>query len=49
MLERTLDNLCNYGLTDIIIVTGYRHTMIEDVVNDTYPKVPVTFVHNPHF
>jgi len=49
MLERSLDNLCNYGLTDIIIVTGYRHTMIEDFVRNTYPEVPVTFVHNPHF
>lgn len=49
MLERTLDNLCNYGLTDIIIVTGYRHTMIEDFVRNTYPELPVTFVHNHHF
>lgn len=49
MLERTLDNLCHYGLTDIIIVTGYRHTMIEDFVRSTYPELAVTFVHNPHF
>ena len=47
ILDRTLTNLLANGLTDIIIVTGYREQQIRDFVRSAYPALNVQFITNP--
>lgn len=46
MLQRTIDNLLQKGLKDIVIVTGYLSNMIEDFISTTYPTLKVDFIYN---
>lgn len=46
ILERTIDNILDNGINDIIIVTGFLKDMIEDFVNAKYQSVNFTFLHN---
>lgn len=47
ILGRTLDNLQNAGITDIVLVTGYLAEQIREFVDEQYPSLKVTFLHNP--
>ena len=47
LLQRSMDALCENGIDEFVIVTGYLHEMIEDFVARTYPEgIRVTFIHN---
>lgn len=46
LLERSLDALLAGGITEFVIVTGYLHEMIERFVDERYPNLNVTFIHN---
>ena len=47
ILGHTLENLRNAGLTDLVLVTGYRAEQIRDFVAAEYADLTVTYVHNP--
>ena len=49
LLERTIDALIKNGITEIIIVTGYLHNMIEDFVNTKYAGLNISFVYNAKY
>jgi choline kinase len=49
ILGHTLDNLRRAGITDIVLVTGYRAEQIRAFVIQQYPDLTVTFLHNPLF
>lgn len=49
LLERTLDNFIENGITDFLIVTGYLQNMIIDFVTANYPKINVKFIENKDY
>jgi choline kinase len=49
LLRRIIDALLQYGVEEIVIVTGYLHEMIEGFVKSNYPDVTVHFVHNADY
>ena len=49
ILEYTIDNLRNAGITDIILVTGYRAEQIREFMAERYPDLKVTYIHNARY
>lgn len=49
LLERTLDNFIENGISDFLIVTGYLQNMIIDFVTANYPKINVKFIENKDY
>jgi choline kinase len=49
LLQRTIDALIENKITELIIVTGYLHTLIEDFVSEYYPDLQVEFIHNESY
>ena len=49
LLERTLSNLLREGVTDLIIVTGFKEEMIRAFVAKRFPGLDVVYIHNPRF
>jgi choline kinase len=47
ILGHTLENLRNAGLTDVVLVTGYRAEQIRDFVAAQYADLTVTCIDNP--
>ena len=49
LLQRTVDNLLDNGISRIAVVTGYRAEMIRDFLTATYPQTDFTFIHNADY
>lgn len=49
ILERAIDNILDNGINDILIVTGFLNSMIEDFVKENYKSVNFTFLHNEKY
>ena len=49
ILGRIVDSLLAAGVTDILVVTGYRADDIRAFLADRYPNVAFRFVHNARF
>jgi choline kinase len=49
LLQRTLTALRHEGIKDVVIVTGYRHDMIERFVSSVHLDQDISFVYNRHF
>ena len=49
LLEMTIENITKYGISDFVIVTGYRENMIRDFINGKYPELNVTFLNNTDY
>ncbi|WP_437943330.1 phosphocholine cytidylyltransferase family protein [Sorangium sp. So ce281] len=49
LLERHLVNLTESGVTDLTIVVGFRHEMIEDALASLRPSLKIELVKNPRF
>lgn len=49
ILARILDSLNTAGLTDVVVVTGYRQEEVVDFLTQNYPHVNFTFVHNERY
>lgn len=49
ILERAVDSLMQFGLADFIIVTGYRASMIRELVEARYPNLSVTWITNERY
>lgn len=49
LLERAIDALQANNIHEIVIVTGYLHTMLKSFVQTRYPDLPVKFIYNEHY
>jgi choline kinase len=49
ILERTLENLQRNGITELVLVTGYREEQIRRAVETGYPGMQISFIHNPSY
>ncbi|MEO6693697.1 MAG: phosphocholine cytidylyltransferase family protein [Ignavibacteria bacterium] len=49
ILERTIENLLEYGVKEFIFVTGYREEMIIDFCNANFKEINKTFITNADF
>lgn len=49
LLQRTVDSLLAAGVTRLIIVTGYRESMIREEIGGLYPGLDVTFIDNSDY
>lgn len=51
LLQRTVDAVIAAGITELVVVTGYRASMIRDFLTSTYQSVPLTihFIDNPDY
>lgn len=45
ILDYVLDALVDAGITDLVLVVGYKRDRVQDHVGSTYRDVPVTYVH----
>ena len=46
LLQRTIEAMLAAGVSDLTVVTGYRHEMLEAYVGSLRLQVPVTFFNN---
>ena len=49
LLERTLSALQSEKISEVVIVTGYLHEMIENFVESHRHECRISFVHNQHY
>lgn len=49
LLQRSIDALISVGVDHLVIVTGYLHEMIAHFVQNHYPHLRVTFIHNADY
>lgn len=49
LLERTIDNLRAAGITELVVVTGYRGEMIRQFITDRYSDMTVAFIDNADY
>jgi len=49
LLERTFDALLENGVTELMVVTGYRQQQIVDFLNARYPDHKITFIYNERY
>ena len=49
LLQRIVDGIKSAGLTEVVVVTGYRSEMIRDFINEQYPELTVHFIHNADY
>ena len=46
LLQRTVDGLIAAGISELVVVTGYRANMIRDFLTETYPSLTIHFIDN---
>ena len=49
LLQRTVDSLVGAGITELVVVTGYRAEMIRDFLTTHYPELTIHFLHNADY
>lgn len=49
LLQRTVDALIEAGISELVVVTGYRAQMIRDFLTAHYPKLTIHFLDNPDY
>ncbi len=49
ILGHTIDSLQNAGVSDIVLVTGYRAEQIREFLAVHHPGVRITYIHNPRY
>lgn len=49
LLQRTVDGLIAAGISELVVVTGYRANMIRDFLTETYPSLNIHFIDNPDY
>lgn len=49
LLERTVRAMQQAGISEFVVVTGYRGDMIRDYLNDHLPECQWTFLHNADY
>ena len=46
LLQRTIDAMLQAGITELVVVTGYRAEMIRDFITVHYPQLVVNYLDN---
>ena len=49
LLQRTVDAQLAAGITELVVVTGYRGEMIRDFLTTHYPSLTIHFIHNADY
>ncbi len=49
LLERTVDAMTAAGCDELVIVTGYKASMIRDFISEHYPQRHITFLDNSDY
>lgn len=49
LLERTVDGIIAAGISELVVVTGYRTQMIRDFLTSHYPDLTIHFIDNPDY
>ena len=49
LLQRTMDAQIAAGITEWVVVTGYRANMIRDFLTQHYPQLTIYFIDNPDY
>ena len=49
LLERTVDAMLEAGISELVVVTGYRAQMIRDFLTLHYPDLTIHFIHNADY
>lgn len=49
LLQRAFDGLITNGVSEFVVVTGYRHEQIEEFLNLYYPSQKIHFIYNEVF
>ena len=49
LLARTIDAMVRTGIDEIVIVTGYKADMIRNFIDQNYPELTVTYLHNDDY
>ena len=49
LLQRTVDAMCGTGITELVIVTGYRAMMIREFLDSHYPTLTIHYLHNADY
>ena len=49
LLQRTVDGIIAAGITELVVVTGYRAQMLRDFLTQTYPSLTIHFIDNPDY
>ena len=49
LLQRTVDAIIAVGITELVVVTGYRAQMIRDFLTSHYPSLTIHFIDNPDY
>ncbi len=49
LLQRTVDNVVENGISSIVVVTGYRGEMIRKFLTSTYPSLDIRFIENKDY
>lgn len=49
LLQRTVDAMTAAGISELVVVTGYRAQMIRDFLTENYPTLTIHFIDNPDY
>ena len=49
LLQRTVDAMAATGITEFVVVTGYRAEQIRDFLTQRYPDFTIHFLHNADY
>ena len=49
LLARTVDAMLDAGITELVVVTGYRGEMLRDFLTGHYPQLAIHFIHNADY
>ncbi len=49
LLQRTVDGLIAAGVSEFVVVTGYRANMIHDFLTEMYAEFTIHFIDNPDY
>jgi hypothetical protein len=49
LLQRTVDAMLLTGISELVVVTGYRGSMIRDFLTAHYPQLNIHFLHNADY
>jgi len=49
LLQRTVDGIIAAGISELVVVTGYRAEMIRQFLTSHYPQLTIHFIDNPDY
>ena len=49
LLARTVDAMLDAGITELVVVTGYRGEMLRSFLTTHYSQLPIHFIHNADY